>query len=860
MKNQQKVILVGLGKFGKNVSDNLLQMIEERKIQLGEIASSVLLYPVNFDDEKVFHSSVYLRKFIGAVENSSAYKNGEEFSVIYIGDLAENAVAKYAIDFAYLPYLLQQSTAFKFDEVLGFFTFADQLGITESVSDETLALICAYFKRLEEINKNNCYVPPFKTVNGKSFKTVDSPSGPFNRNYLVITPGKSTSVANETSVVFAERIFYELFYLSEKLNEQSRNWSSDVSRKENSDRNLSCFSMVQIPRINEVQKYYLKYVLEDRIFSNFVSEPLRGTDGEYYLKKFFEMIDVPSSSDDFPIERARELFVQKYKENFTHLLNYFISGKHSDFKDYIEESKKRIEKTVFELQPRFDEFAHKEINNFFVMQKTGFESLFKMTRINGNFKTYISFVEQLKTKLENWENSLKVCSEKDAIYNLDLDFSEIDGKIKKYQKNFLLSFPPFRPIRKKLIENAILSIPVEKYLDSLVQKNLAKSLYEYWRELIEQKKSAIDECEKLLFNLKSLVSRFEDKEKYVRGKISFIENMNVSYYNLPMFTNSEDYLKLLGRIKERNFGAHNSQKINEVISNVLKLWSVGKDIFSITQNATEFLDFIENKFIPDNKNIFSEIEEDVEGFAKFAEKAVEETQYKTENINSISFETSGTSLFQNEIIFEPKLDERDRLNEIIDSKFDSKLKKIEIPKDFTLGSIVYFKDFLYMSQKSLKKKDSLDEYQNKETSKREYDDALASEEKLLNDSSEKTAENVISNNHEEQKEPEVSETSSPASEKNDAKPDETWKFTRAALTSYVDPVELVEIYNKTFNDAKDFVSEQEIENLSLTIRLEEALKYLSDDKLQEFAKDNDIPLRDERERQEKLIVYELTSR
>ena len=56
------------------------------------------------------------------------------------------------------------------------------------------------------------------------------------------------------------------------------------------------------------------------------------------------------------------------------------------------------------------------------------------------------------------------------------------------------------------------------------------------------------------------------------------------------------------------------------------------------------------------------------------------------------------------------------------------------------------------------------------------------------------------------------------------------------------------------------LSDEEIDHLSMTIQLKDALKELSEEKLSEFAKDNDIRLCDNREKQEKLILNELTTR
>ena len=77
---------------------------------------------------------------------------------------------------------------------------------------------------------------------------------------------------------------------------------------------------------------------------------------------------------------------------------------------------------------------------------------------------------------------------------------------------------------------------------------------------------------------------------------------------------------------------------------------------------------------------------------------------------------------------------------------------------------------------------------------------------------------------------------------------------------YLESEKLPELYNKIFNETKDFLSDEEIDNLSLEMRLDEALNELSENKLAEFAKDNDVRLCEDREKQEKLIIQELLER
>ncbi len=840
MLNQKEIILVGLGKFGKCVSDNLHQMIEERRVQLGKIADSVILHSVNFENSEIFKATDYFDAILETVKDSSAKKMGEKFSFIFVGDLFESGTSQYAVDFAYLPYLMEQSAVLNHAEILGFFTFASEIGFAEKVDEQLLALICKHFNHLQLVNKNDGYSAPYKTVQGYNFKDVILPKGPFDRNYVIVTPGKSDVVARETGIVFAERIFYELFYLASKFDEKTPQWAAAVNEKENSDKNLSCFSMVQIPRINEIQKYYLKYILEHRIISDFLKEPLKGTDEEYYLEKFFNMIEVPSKSNEFPIDRAIRLFINNHKEKFIHILNYYVSGQNRDFKNYIEDCKQRIDEIVSELRPRYDEFSKQEINYLFVTMKAGFENLFKLNHLTGNIKTYIKFVEKLKEKLECWSESLKKYADNSEVFELEEAYKKAESKIERLQKKKIYSFLPLIPIRKKLIENEILSIPVEEYLESQIKRHLSESLLSYWNNSLAVENHPVTECKKLIQNLKNLEERFTAKEQYLSSKISFIENMNQSYYIIPMYENADDYTKLLQRIKERNFGLQNEKKIDDTVTNAFKMWTDGKDIFGITQNPTEFINFIENEYIENCKNLYSNIEENVEQFFSFSKNAVEETKHKTETLNNFSFQTVGSALFQNQLMLVPQMEERDALHDEIENNFAS-LDFMTIPKDFTLGSVIYFHDYLYMSQNSMKKKDFLDSYRNIQTPLPEYDNLLTEKIILANDEDFSNSE-VQTEEDSEQKGKDLS------------------KYSRAALMFYMENHEAAQIYNEFFGEAKDALTEEEIEDLASKINFETVLKNLSDAKLTEFAKDNDIPVRSDREKQEKLILHEFLER
>ena len=437
MSRQREVILIGLGKFGSHVNNYLMNLIDERKYQLGSNINSVNLHYLSFDSDDVFHSADIIRTITDAVKESQGYKRGENFSYFIFGDLYEAITSKFAIDYAYIPHLLNSSAGrvIPLEKVIGFFTFSDQIGVSEKVSDESMSLIYHFFKRLEALNASNTYEVPYKDVNDKPYADIKTPNGPFERNYMLITPGDSSSVSKETGNVFAERIFYELFYLTQTYEQIQIEHQAEIVSEQNYKKNFSSFAMVEIPRIYEIQKHYLKYSLENKILNSFLSDDIKGTDIPEFEKAFFQMVDVPyANGKRFPIDRAVKLFIEDNKNEFKSVLVKFISRKSHDLKNYIQECKKRIEEKTEKLNSRYDQFVIEELSAMFKTLEGGFVDLFRINRLTGNINSYITFIKKLKETFENWEQDLSIYANSDIEIDLDNAYENAEKKIKKYPR------------------------------------------------------------------------------------------------------------------------------------------------------------------------------------------------------------------------------------------------------------------------------------------------------------------------------------------------------------------------------------------------------------------------------------------
>ena len=842
MAKQREVILLGLGKFGTHVNNYLMNLIDERKYQLGTHINSVNLHYLSFDSNDVFHSADIINAITSEVKDSPGYKRGENFSYFIFGDLYEAITSKYAIDYAYIPHLLNSNAGrvIPLENVVGFFTFSDQIGIAEKVSDESMGLIYQFFKRLEKINETNIYEVPYKDVDNKSYGVIKTPNGPFERNYMLITPGDSSSVAKETGNVFAERIFYELFYLADTYEKIQVQHQAEIVSEQNYEKNFSSFSMVEIPRIYEIQKHYLKYSLENKILDSFIDDEIKGTDIPEFEKDFFKIIDVPYGiNKEFPIKRAVQLFIEDNKAEFDKVLIKFISRKDHDLKEYIQECKERIIAKTEKLNSRYDQFVIEEFSYMFKTLEKGFLDLFKINRLTGNINSYISFIQKLKSSFENWDAYLNNCANSAIEVDLDEAYKTAEKKIKKYQKSKIYSLFFLRPIREKLIENQILSLPVEEYLEAVIQKKLAAALLLQWREAAKTDINPIKMCSNLIEDLEYMKEKISFKNEFVRNQLSFIESINSYYYVIQMYDTEEDYKKILERIKDKNFGMKRKAEIDATVTNAFKQWTSDKDFVNMVQDPKGFISFLENDYIPNNMSIYSEIEKDADHFVEYAQNAISNAKERTHNLNLKSFniDNYGSFITEKDIMLEPILSNTDILKEVADNEFKStSVTPVQIPNEFTLGSIIMFKDYLYMSLKDLQKNVVLEKYKTTPLPEFEYDNELTFIETKTQS--------------------ENQNNSTATDSDSDDNSEKMRNYSKKIIKFYMSEEQRLALYKELFNTNEiDDVTDDMVIEMAKLISFENLLPLLEEDKLDLYAKDNKIPLKTDRKKQEEIIIY-----
>ena len=858
---EREVILIGLGNFGQKVVSLFNDLMYERKYQLTPEQDTKIVHSIVFPVNQPFNFTKINSDIARLVEKSDARRYSQPFSYIIVGDLAENGTATYAVDYATCPWLFEQANTLRKRDVLGFFTFSDEVGAVESCTPETMALIANFFKKIEKIDHDNYFQAPFTDPNGQPFNKVPCPYGPFDRNYILVTPGGKSAVENETSLVFAERLFYELYYLSDRY----ENLAASVQADRN-DRDGSCFSgfsMIQVSRLDELQHYYLKYILEEQITNFLLADGVKGSESglEYIQKTFFDMLDIPFKEKDFPIDRAINLFIKLKRNELSNMLNIYESNSNTDVKEYISICKENIDSKLNDLASQYDEFIRNEMD--WMLNKTlieGFKNLFKINNLVGNISTYIQYVELIRDRFASWTGSLKRILAEVSEVSLDEDFEKVEEKIKAIQKSPLYKIPIFIPIRKLLIRNAIYSLPVEKYIRNVIKKNLTQSLIVQWEDSSVNSRNPVKDCNEVISDLLAMKAKIEERRNQAISKKQFIENIPHYYYIISQ-KDEEDYSALLRKIESINFGTGTKSKIEQLAIDSFKRWT-GKAEYlqDITKNLSKFIAHIDAYVENECVNGFGHIDSDTEEFSRYSKDAVRNMNDRARLLCEKSFHTNSSTdyILGDKIILNPLLDNEDFLSREIKQN-TTNINSLEIPREFTLGSVIYFQDFMYLNRTSLQKYDNLKPYENVPVQAPIYiQPGSATVAKTKVESKPVTTEPVTSYTISKPT-PTVSTPVAPAKPVEVSNEELTLenKYVRSIILDVYTKAMTSSLYNQKFQENYSELTSGQVNRLAKIMSIEEALNNLDDIQLQDYAREIEVRIVADRKQQIELIAYSI---
>ncbi|MCF0241455.1 MAG: hypothetical protein HUK25_02400 [Treponema sp.] len=653
------------------------------------------------------------------MDNSDSKNGKKEFSYVFVGDLYEDITSNYAIDYAMIPLILDQSNILLRDKdnVLGFFTFSDRLESQLKCTPEKMTSILSFFKRIEKVDVDDFYCPEYKNISGLKLKKIACPMGPFSRNYIVVTPGDENSVLNMTSQIFAERIFYELYYLLNKYKEKAN--QVQAIRTEKSRNCFSSFTMAQISRLDQLQVYYLTYCLEYLVTDYLLRDEVKGINLDALENKFLSMLDIIERRKEssykrdsngykvnFPIERAVSLFINKFRNELKGLVPSYITQEFKDEKEYVEICKSRINEKLYDLQPYYDDFVKEEIRHMHGELEKGYVNLFKVDKLTGNIQYYIRYINDLKNIFESWTGDLQ--DQLNSLEEIDLskNYEKVQQKIKKYQKSFIYKLPFFRPVRKMLINNAILELPLKQYLEREIKRNLLESFLKQWEDKSPNSVSPVRNCDVLVQDLKIMKDSLQKKRKMIEHKKEFISTMPTHYYIISQFKQKE-YTDLLNKNYDKNFGPVNQMLIENVARDLFKKWTIkgegiAKDRHDITKDPSGFIRHVDTYLFEEAKKIFANVDVDYKEYEKYAATSVQMLEERVKQLSQNSFITEDETFFitDNKVLFQPVLQQEDYIDTRL-GDLPTSTHRLQVNKDFTLGAVVYFQDYMYMEYKNL---------------------------------------------------------------------------------------------------------------------------------------------------------------
>ena len=852
------VILIGLGEFGERTIELFNEIESERKSLLPpELRDEINVYPLAYRNNKSFNYAK-ISEGITRLVDSSDSKNGKKpFSYVFVGDLYEDITSNYALDYAMIPLILDQENILLRDKdnVLGFFTFSDRLETQLKCSPEKMTSILNFFKRIEKADVDNYYIPKYKNISGLNVRRIECPMGPFSRNYIVVTPGDENSVMNMTTQIFAERIFYELYYLLNKYKERAN--QVQAIRAEKSQNCFSSFTMAQISRLDQLQKYYLTYCLEDLVTDYLLRDEVKGINLDALENKFLSMLDIIDRDKEssykrsesgydigFPIDRAVSLFISKFKNELKGLIPSYINQEYRDEKNYVEICKDRINKKLYDLLPYYDDFVKEEIRHMHGELEKGYINLFKVDKLTGNIQYYIRYITDLKNIFESWTDDLKKLLQESSEIDISGDYERIEKKIRKYQKSAIYKLPFFRPVRKMLINNAILELPLKEYLENEIRRNLIESFLKQWDDSSVNSANPIHNCETFIEDLKILKDRLQKKRTMIAHKKEYISKMPTHYHIISQLKQDE-YTNLLNKIYEKKFGPANQGLIENVARDFFKKWTIkgegiSKDRQDITKDPSGFIRHVDEYLFDEAKKVLGVVDIDSREYEKYASTSVQLLEERVKQLSENSFITRDSTFFitENKVLFKPILNQEDYIDVHL-AELPDTTNMIDVNMDFTLGAVVYFQDYMYMEYRNLcHYEDLFKKYEKENGSSLNYADpgTESEEDEPIRFQGKPNAETKDRENVEVEKKADAL----PSPLADDDELDIFNMHSRMLLNNYFDETFRLSLFEKIFGERKTLLSAANINAMAKNSDLSNLLSQMDIEKIHNYCNEINI--------------------
>lgn len=824
------VVLIGLGKMGEEILNYFNTLVSDRlRFINSDTANEIEIHYIHFPLENAFDYYKYSAKLDEALKDSYSKRNNTPFYYILVGNLEEVKVVSQAIEIGYMIQILDRLNVLSFKEITTYFTYSDSLVLPneKSKNKQKLKRIYEFFENISKYSKERRYVLPYKDKYGIELDEITS-AGPYNRNYIFVTPGKEDEIHNVTIKVFSEKIFYEIYFFN-SIYTQIDNEVHSRRQSDFSQNSFSTFSFVQVPRLYELQRFYLTYSIQLLILAHNLNEDIRSVNIDYYKKKFLEMIELDINDKSFPYERMTELFFRKYISHFNNLFNPYIGE--TEFKDYVEECKDRVSRVLDKIEKNFNPFIEDEFLHMVEIIKAVITDLFKINPMLGRFSYYDKFLSLLQEHISYWKVSLKKRYDEIEEFDINEKFEEAREKIKKINQKKILNFVLFRPIKQEKIKRVLLDIPFEKWVKIVIEKRLIGLMLDYFIDETKNKNHPLnliveykEELKKFLVKLKEKVKLFEDKKNDIRLMLDY-------FYVIQPSKTAKEFTETLNKVESENLGIQNTKRLEGYIRNFFAEWLKDKEnIHNIifADEKDKYIKMLEDYTYSKLDN-FTNIQRNIDEEEKFANKMGNEVNIRLENLTLRSFNiVSRNYLKQMLIILSPDYKKEDplslKINEYssLDNTYLEKLKT-----EFTLGNIIFIKEYLYLPFEDVANKAYMEKYKNIADIPNDYSEQDIDKKEAHSRKKETTANADKAENKTVANTPLKKLTLES-------------KYIRSIIKEYYSESLKGILYNKIFGEEKNTLDDNDINSLSSQVGIEKVLGLLGDAELRNLARDYEV--------------------
>jgi hypothetical protein len=823
---EREIVMIGLGAFGSKVNEDFRALLADRRSLMSPAEQDrVGVFQVDFPCDAPFDFEAYHAAIETAVRNSYSRNNNLPFDFYLVGNLGEIGVAMQAVDIAYLLHVMDGSGILRIEDseqpgsVVSFLTYSDLLGSSRAYTQDQVSAFAWFLERCVAAARERRYEPPYADPNGKGFSPVLRQ--PFDRNYLFQTPGDDATIHDQTAKVFCERLFIELMVLEPDYKRNIRKAQRNLA---DTDAPFCSFCFYQVPRLADMQRYMLKFRYEDFCLDLSRGKPLPSATEKSLKEKFLRLFDLkPGKEGEFPIERLAFVFKRRHASSFEGVIRSY-AGSAAALVDHVDTCEQGIREIIARLDDSVLTMLREEFTHIKDVFLEGTRILFQAPALYGYFNYYLDFLEELRGHVLAW-------SESTISSDFEADKAAFASAVEKVKARLAIldakpaiRLPVFAPLRREITERLLGSLPYHLLIDAALKEKLAEYLRIDYLDPARNSDHPLHVLDELIASLRGFIAQLGGRQSYVKEKLRLIDGM-LDFYYVKSYSNSEGNRKVMERVALKYFSETRKRDLRSRYQK--EIYNRWKQTF---RDNAEFLHREEDFLIAINRDadqmlksqeITSLLEIDREASSSFCSRLDADIRISLDRLAERSFlRIASRRGREDQLIIAPRSDGQDDLAEAV-SRMSASSRSSEaeewdsvlpIAREFTLGSVLFLREMLFMPVESMAKWERIKQYASSDIERREAS--------LYHTAASESAEAARN------------PAGSPLTRRE--------KAVRLVVKEFLGREPLLELYAKVTDGTATEVTDEVVEALARRASTRDVLSLLSDDDLRRTAREFDV--------------------